>query len=225
MEHSYALHRKIENWRAIQATYTPAVPILLARAANEAPHGSAAILPHDSILLLPSDLVNRTPCDSKLMEYEWRLRTAQAQDALNELRDGLRIRSHQWKIKRRDVHGVAANTRAQANICRQQEKIDSSALKYRVTRKALVQLAPALGKQGWEAVLPVLKPEDVRGMRDDEPVLHVRSKAHSKRKAPGTSEGKRKISWIWTDHTAVAQAGVDPGLNDGKTPAVQNTFD
>jgi hypothetical protein len=32
----------------------------------------------------------------------------------------------------------------------------------------------------------------------------------------GLGEGKRQLSWIWTNLTAVLQAGDDPGLNDGE---------
>ncbi|KAG1889705.1 uncharacterized protein F5891DRAFT_1198476 [Suillus fuscotomentosus] len=42
-----------------------------------------SIKPEDILLLLPSDICNLTMCDTKLLEVEWSLRLAQANDALN----------------------------------------------------------------------------------------------------------------------------------------------
>jgi hypothetical protein len=136
---------------------------------------------------------------------------------LNELRDHLRIRMHMWKTKRRDARGVAANTRAQDAISRQQDKVDTSARKYRVARKALVSLGRTLDKIGWEGGVPPLKPEDVKGLYDDDVVLKGKGKGKEKGKGRvGLGEGKRKLSWIWTDLSAVGQAGDDPGLHDSE---------
>jgi hypothetical protein len=141
------------------------------------------------------------PCSRRLQEYEWRLQYAQAQDSLDEVRDHLRLRTHLYHKKDREARGVAANTRAQANINRLQHKVDASAKKYRVARNAMSVLATILAKFGWERTFPKLESGDVRGI------------SQPKKKE---SEGKRKLSWIWTDHTAVMQAGGDPALNEGK---------
>jgi hypothetical protein len=221
LERANGLHRKIDNWRLIQAIYTPAVSTLLLRADKATPPGTAAELPQDIELLLPSDLCSRgVTFDRRLADYEWRFRYAQAQDTLDELRNHLRVRSHLWKKKRRDIRGVAANTQPQALLSRQQAKINASARKYRVTRQALVNLAEVLEKDGWECSLLPLKAEDVKGLPGDEEALKafVGKGKEKAKKIARLGEGKREISWIWTNLTAVAQASDDPGLHDGAEP-------
>jgi hypothetical protein len=201
LERSNSLRRRIENWRTLQALYIPGVSVLLARAAQDSPPGVLAELPQHMVLWLPSAVQGTVPCDVKLMVIEWRLRMAQSQDALHDLRNHLRVQTHMWKKKRRDVRGVAGNTRAQNALARQGEKVDGSARKYRVARKALKDLAEPLGMVAWEVDVPVLKPTDVRGLTEA---------------VDGVSEGNRVLSWIWTDLGAAVQAGDDPGLNDGE---------
>jgi hypothetical protein len=158
VERANSPRRKIELWRAIQAVYMPAVPVLLSRASKDAAPSSAPELTQDIRLFLPSEMSGSGPCNRKLMEYEWRLRFAQAQDALDEVRNHLRVRTYMWKTKRRDIRGVAANTRAQATLARQQEKIDASVQKYRAAHRALVKLGDVLEKVGWKDILPQLNP-------------------------------------------------------------------
>ena len=99
--------------------------------------------------------------------------------------------------------------RAQVAIGWQEDKIHLSAQKYCEAWLALVRMAKVLNKTGWEALLQELKPEDVKGMEncDNEPGNGTRR---------GLGEGRRTLSWIWTDLTAVSQAASDPRLHDGK---------
>jgi hypothetical protein len=190
----------------------PGIPVLLARIHRSAPPGSQVELPEHAHLFLPSEAYEELPCSSSLMSYEFRLRHAQSQDALNELRNHLRIRTYMYQKKKKNSRGVASNTRAQASIKRQEEKVDASARKYRVARKALVALAGPLGQVGWEATVPPLSPEDVKGMHvsNDDPATKGRKvKAKS-------GKGVQQLSWIWRDLSAIAQAVEDPGLNDGE---------
>jgi hypothetical protein len=138
LEHSNRLGRKVEAWRNVQAFYVLGVAILLSRLQDSAPASTAAELPEDAMLYLPSGLGGQVPCDPTLKRYEYRFRLAQARDALDEIQNHLRVRSYMWKKKRQDIRGVAAGTRAQAALSRQQEKIDISARRYRVARKALM---------------------------------------------------------------------------------------
>jgi hypothetical protein len=217
LEHSNRLRRKIDAWRNIQAVYIPGVTVLLSRLQDSAPAGSAAELPEDAMLYLPSGLNGQVPCDSTLKRYEYRFRLAQARDALDDIRNHLRVRSYMWKKKRRDIRGVAAGTRAQAALSRQQDKIDVSARRYRVARKALMSLADQLGEDKWDHELRPLKPEDIKGLHDDGSGAPGTGKLKNKGKQRAElGEGTKRLSWIWTDLTAATQAGQDPGLNDGE---------
>lgn len=136
---------------------------------------------------------------------EWDLRHAQANDALNELRAALRLRSYLYRDKDRFQRGQRMQTRSRGVIQNCQDRVDGSALKYRVARDALVHLSRRLNNLGWEAALPVLKDTDVRGMTE----AALRGEEES------IGEGRRTLTWIWTTLGVGAQVGGDEGLQDG----------
>jgi hypothetical protein len=201
IEKSNALRRRIDAWRNVQRIYMPSIAVLMCKLDEDLPTHPVPPQTQDLPLFLPSELDGRVSCSLKLKEYEWRLRFAQAYDTLDELRDQLHIRMHMWKDKQQNARGVAAHTHVQNALAHQEERITAAAHKYRVARKALKNLAHDLDKQGWEDRVPALRPEDVCGMKEVK---------------DGASEGKRRLSWIWTDSTAATQAGKHPGLHDGE---------
>lgn len=176
-----SLQRKIDAWRRIQALYTPAVQLL-----HSYPFQSSLdpIAPEDAKLYLPSTMCTRSMhCDTGLQTAEWELRFAQAGDALEELRQSLRLRDYMYTFKRDWVRGQSANTRAQNTLTRVVSKASAAADKYRAAHGALSGLAPSLQMVGWKLKYKELnKKEDVRGMS-----------APTK----GVSEGRRQLLWIW----------------------------
>lgn len=166
--------------------------------------GIADINPEDMVLWLPSGIGRKATCSENLQRFEFRLREAQANDALHELRGHLRYTTYLWRFKDRFHRGVGANTRSRTNIQRSQDKVDAAALKYNIARKALVILGGILGETEWALTLRVLRPEDVRGMT--EALL-------------GESEGRRTLSWIW--RTVGIGENVDKGLHDGASARSQ----
>jgi len=146
-------------------------------------------LPHTP-LWLPSALPAKITCDHRLYAFEWDLRSAQADDALSELRQNLQLRSYLFKYKDRFATGQKANTRANASIARVQRNIKASTNRYRIARHALLSLAILLKKDSTS--LPELQDEDVRGMTVGEGV---------------ETEGRRLLSWIW-------RRGGDMGTDD-----------
>ncbi|RPD56066.1 hypothetical protein L226DRAFT_546322 [Lentinus tigrinus ALCF2SS1-7] len=179
LEHQNALHRRVDAWIDIQQLYMPGVAIQRQRllAAND-----TAALPYNIPLLLPSANVTTVPASPNLMELEWRLRRAQAFDALADLRAHLEVRSHLYKFKDRFARGQRANTRAQTIIKQAEVKIDEDAARYRAAYAALRSLANTLGKAGWEADFAPLHAADIR---------------HVTEGMEGESEGRRTLSWIW----------------------------
>jgi hypothetical protein len=135
-----------------------------------------------------------------LGNFEWQLRQAQARDALDSLRQQLRMRDFLLKKKKDWSRGVRENTRSQSLINQAVSKISSSAKKYRVAREALIKLAPVLGQESaWEAEFRVLKEEDIQGLP-----------------AEGWGEGRRTLTWIWTTAEAsVSNESDQPRLIDG----------
>ena len=147
-----ALVQRIEAWTAVQTFYIPGVASLRAHAAprNETAQSPS---PQDLCLWLPSVLSCQVPCDTKLEELEWKLRTGEAHDALNELRQALWSCSHMLRFKDRFLRGQGANTRARNSLKLVDAKLDASAAKYRAARGALLALSPLLGKVGWKDTL------------------------------------------------------------------------
>ncbi|OCH84249.1 hypothetical protein OBBRIDRAFT_808384 [Obba rivulosa] len=180
LERRNTLQRKTNGWFEAQKTYIPGVDSLRSHMTSSAP----STIPTELLpLLLPSQLYGRLQCPTFLVEYEWRLREAQAYEALDNLRLHLRLRSYIFKFKDRFVIGIRPNTHARSTIDNIQQKINADAAIYRFARTALKTLTTALGRPAsWQASLQKLKDEDVRGISDGEIY---------------ESEGHRTMSWIW----------------------------
>ena len=134
-----------------------------------------------------------------LLDIEWKLRIAQAYEALDQLRHHLQIRTHVFKFKDRFVRGQGANTRARDAISTTQTAIDNHRDTYRVARSALSTLGNTLGHTGWESQLPLLKDSDVRGISDGE---------------DRQSEGRKQLSWIWKVMGVIGEEDGDLHLRD-----------
>ena len=198
-EKKNAQYRKVRLWQETQVLYIPAVNTLRIPDSDpgsfDAPSDTAVSLE----LLLPSDIGNRIPWDRRLGEYEWLLRDAQARDSLHKLRDSLRLKDYLLKKKKSSSRGVCENTRSQAQISNAVKKVKTAAIKYRVARKALITLAPILGKDNnWCSELRVLEDDDIRGL----PV-------------EGLGEGTRVLSWIWTSGPISSDEAAEPQMVDG----------
>lgn len=199
------LRRNIGEWIELQHLYIPRLAMLRAKAEKALPEGIPPTKVQDIPLWLPSAMassrhgVPKVPCDATLQEYEWRFREGQAHEALEDVRDGLRLRAHHYVFKDKNVRGVRHNTRANEKIAKIQRIIDAAASVYRVAWRALEVLGAELGKKGWRETLKPLKDDDVRAMREglfDE------------------TEGTRTMSWIWLTQGPGADVE-EPHLDEG----------
>ena len=198
-ERKNALARKINAWIAIQHLYMPSVSVLRSRDDRDASDKTAERPPQDLPLYLPSTLPVRTACSTKLQQYEFRLREAQAYEALEDVRQHLRLRTHLYKYKDKNVTGQHANTRSQNLINSVQGKVGASAATYTRARNALTKLSPLFGEVGWRSKLLVLEPGDIRPLEDGE---------------EGDSAGKKKLSWIWKI-VGISEDTDDEGVQEG----------
>ena len=198
-ERKNALQQKINTWTAVQHLYMPAISVIRAREDRDASDTTAEHPPQDFPLHLPSSLPSHTPCDLKLKQYEFRLREAQAYEALEDVRQHLRLRTHMYKYKNKHVVGQRANTRSQNLINSVQDKVNASAATYTRARDALTKLSGPLGEYQWQTRLLALAPEDIRPLKEGE---------------AGESEGRRKLSWIWKV-VGVAGPSEDEGIQEG----------
>ncbi|KAF9463292.1 hypothetical protein BDZ94DRAFT_1321830 [Collybia nuda] len=172
------LKRKIDAWVSIQHLYIPSLSMVRAQSAGDQPEDPAERVS----LILPSSMDRHIPCDPRLCSIEWKLRKSQANDALDDLREGLRLRAYLYIDKDRFLRGQRHNTRSRGVIEQVNVKVDAAALKYRVARDAIYPPSTVLGIVGWEAELPPLLGNDIKQLSGDD----------------NETEGHRSLSWIWT---------------------------
>ncbi|KAG2750180.1 hypothetical protein P692DRAFT_20874680 [Suillus brevipes Sb2] len=194
---SNALQRRLDNWAQIQVLYMPAVAPIRAAEETHRSGSVAALKPEQFQLWLPSQLDPHLPCDQKLRECEWELRYAQSHDALNDVRQHIRLFAHLNTFKMANIRGQRASTRACTALDHAAQKKHASKAKYDAARDALIALAPLLGKVGWTDILRPLGVMDMRPMGDF---------------IQGQSEGTRDIPWIWK--TPGVLRDNDEGLQD-----------
>ncbi|KAG2144236.1 hypothetical protein DEU56DRAFT_937900 [Suillus clintonianus] len=169
-----SLRRKIEMWKGVQVLYMPAVRSLVQGGREDQKNAE------DITLWLPSQLRNK-PCDQRLQNDEWELRYAQAHDALEELRQCLRIHCSLLTFKREWMRGQGANTRGQNALARVHARRTMCVIRYRSAWTALKSLAMLLGKKDWHGKLQELADEHIKPLVDPF----------------GIGEGRRQVSWIW----------------------------
>ncbi|KAG6819053.1 hypothetical protein H0H93_015936 [Arthromyces matolae] len=203
-EHSNQLRRKIAAWIELQA---PIIPEATRERTNQtksksSPDGTSVVKVHDIDLWLPSALaVKGVIVSSDLRLYEWQLRHGQAQDALDDVRNGLRLQAYLYKNKDRYAIGVKANTRSNVAITKATALVKEAARKYRVAREGLVALANTGIKVpvDWVANLRPLYDDDCRRLTQG---------------LEGDTESRRTISWIWLQFPSAVEQAEDPRLND-----------
>lgn len=194
----------------------PEVSVLRTRENRSQSQQTTVIEAYDFKLYLPSSLPTTFACSSQLREYEFKLREAQAFEALEDLRQALRLRTYMFKYKDRHLTGQSANTRCLNLLKRVHKKVDAAKAKYRMARRALVVLGVKLGEIGWMAKLLPLNDEDVRPLRDLE--LHAQKKKKKKEKAQEKKhkgEGYVELSWIWKIVGVSSDEG-DESLQEGE---------
>ncbi|KAJ7018761.1 hypothetical protein C8F04DRAFT_1277227 [Mycena alexandri] len=208
-ERGNKLRRKLLTWMDAQALFIPHVAVLRAeedraRKRISATQVQPGVQVQHMALWLPSAIVDRVPCDEELYEYEFRLREAQAHEALDDVRQQLLLRTHLYKYKDRFARGVKANSRSQTKIEGVEERTRRSAERYRAAWRALKGLGRHLGREGWEKTLRALSAEDVRGMpralfQDPErkKLLMKKGPAAREKAREAGAEAKARMSWIW----------------------------
>ena len=157
--------------------------------------------PQNTPLWLPSQIKNLGDVPKQLQTIEWRLRIAQAYEALDMLRSHLQVRAYLYKFKDRFVRGQGANTRARNAINGVQAKIDATSEEYSVAYEALLSLSVLLLEYSWKEELHPLMPSDIRDLSEGK---------------EGESEGKRTISWIWRTISNSPTTGKSDFLQDRK---------
>ena len=159
-----------------------------------------------------------------------RLREAQAYDALDKVRNMLKVKSRMIEFKNRNVRGQREGLKSRSVIDSIHEKARMAAERYRRARIAKMFLS---GPGDWEAILQVLEDGDIRGYQDpnrlrvrqgrrgildDEQLERLATSTpyvvadnedltlfnEPRGRRDGTGETRRTLSWIWTTDSNVA---------------------
>jgi hypothetical protein len=144
--------------------------------------------PESTPLYLPSSLpsrISQLPELKVIREAEHRLREAQADDALANVRHLRRVIQGLWQFKKLNVSGTGnrPNTRMLSLWSRFDTKLQQAANRYNVAYTAL----KALDQNGtWKDRLKELKPSDLRGPGRD-----------SDNPEDAKTNGRFEPSWIW----------------------------
>jgi hypothetical protein len=184
-----SLIRQIRIWRPIQLAYTPHVASLLPLILGDTTDGDGQYSKPESMpLYLPSSLppdISQRPELKDVREAEQRLREAQADDALADVRRLRRIIQGLWQFKKLNVSGTGnrPNTRMLNLYTRFETKLQHSANHYNIAYTALKALDP---NGSWKERLKELKHSDIRGPGRD-----------SENPDDAKSNGRFEPSWIW----------------------------
>ncbi|KAJ7893529.1 hypothetical protein B0H13DRAFT_1625179 [Mycena leptocephala] len=197
VERTSKLRRQIVSWIDAQQGFFPAAKVLrdrddVARARIARMQPVPGLQVHDIRLYLPSEMMKQpgarhatTPLQMDALDHEYRLRVGQANEALDEVRRLLLVRTHLYQDKDANARGVRENMRSNDKIDVIDEWLRRMAEQYRAARRALVILGPAVAKMEWEATLRPLKATDVRGM------------PRSTFADPERQREEDAMSWIW----------------------------
>jgi hypothetical protein len=188
----HALRLRLDKWLEVQRFYMPGTAELCADSTTESSDNIS--YPEKTPLYLPSSIpaASRLAMSGALIDKERRMRIAQADDALEDLKRLLRITMGLWDYKLKQIGpSQRASTRTRAMIDRYREKINRCADRYRAARATLLSLDP---QGNWTSRLQELKANDVRPPRREKDDASLKPLRREKDKE---GEGTREVSWIW----------------------------
>lgn len=229
------LRSRLRGWERLVLIYMPGVlQYQIDGGATTSPSSSSTSgQPEDAEIWLPSHiptLHHDIVCMSGLPDIEVRLREAQAYDALDKVRNTLKVKSRMIEFKNRNVRGQREGLKSRSVIDSIHEKARLAAERYRRARIAKMFLS---GPGDWEAILQVLEDRDIRGYQDpnrlrvrqgrrgildDEQLEQLATSTpdvvadndnltlfnEPRGRRDGTGETRRTLSWIWTTNSNVA---------------------
>ncbi|KAJ7213821.1 hypothetical protein B0H12DRAFT_1242227 [Mycena haematopus] len=203
IERTSKLRRKIFAWTDIQHKFFPALGNVRARE-DEARARAAC---GEAIPGVQTEVGIR----SGAYLHEYRLRVAQATQALHDVRRLLLVRTHLYKLKDTHSRGVRANMRSLDKIAALNDQIKRVARAYRAARVALVSLGKEVKHNEWERTLLPLAEDDVRGL--PQTTFHDPERK-SKKKRRKKAKMDRPLSWIWATRGEDWDPGSDVAMNE-----------
>ncbi|KAJ7036101.1 hypothetical protein C8F04DRAFT_954156, partial [Mycena alexandri] len=225
-----ALVKRIHKFRQLQLVYMPALRGFLTDREKQIFDGNGEQAPEATRLFMPSEIGDagnrRRACAGGLSEVEERMREAEATEALELVRQGLRSRTMTNRFRIRNYTGQGALTRGQGILRQINIKIHLAKIHYRYARAALLVLR---GHGVWEEKLRVLKDEDVRALNEraleaeeEARVDWLDALAEALARPAGVTvaegiavgEGSHTLSWIWYVVGVTSEDDDDPKLHE-----------
>jgi hypothetical protein len=219
------LTRQIKRLRALQLLFSPISLQIIATI----PPSTAAVNAEDIPLFLPSQLSctqreNPELYNPALTEIEIRLRDAQLNESLNQLRNSLLIKQRLLSYKKANSRHQGANTRSRNLLTRQDRKVKLAALTYQRAWNAKLGLVGDITLVNWNP----LREGDIVCMEDLQEVenRNIRAAKHQRAEAArrvlngesamkGAREKHRVVSWIWHG-VSTEELSMDSTLYHGK---------
>lgn len=229
------LRSRIRAWEQLHPIYMPGLlQYLMTLNATDAAPASLNEKPEIAKLWLPSVIPaaqRAAVCQQGLADIEERLRLVQCNDALENIRYTLKVKTRMIAFKNKNLRGQREGTRSRAVIDRVHRRARALAAKYRSARKAKLALS---GPGEWESTSRVLLDGDIRsyqdperlknkqgrrGVREDDEVAVAGTTSavpaergdltlfpDDRTRRDGTGETRRTLSWIWTTQHKSANA-------------------
>ncbi|KAJ7760147.1 hypothetical protein DFH07DRAFT_867895 [Mycena maculata] len=223
LERTSKLRRKIVAWIELQTRFFPGLKNVREledeERASIAETRPIAGVDVSAIKLWPPSAIAATseakdvPVATEILVLEYRLRVAQAHEALHEVRRLLLVRTYTYKGKDTRSRGVAANTRAGHKIAALNNQIERGAAQYRVGRAALVTLGGVLKRTEWEWTLLELKEDDVRGL-PRATFSDPERRKKNQNKMVKLQVPECPLSWIWINRGEKWEPGDTAALNE-----------
>jgi hypothetical protein len=203
-----ALLKRINRFRKLQRTYMPEVARFLSAAQREVWNDKSRG-PEAMKLFMPSELSNASRaqvCEKGLDGIEEKMREAELEATLEELRQALRVRTGTNRFRHRNMTGQHALTRGKGLLRQNDIRILKAKLRYWYARNAYLRLK---GHGTWEKTWQTLEEEDVRGVNEravsEEEAERVRlwdlgeivEGGIARAGVVAAGEGTHTLSWIW----------------------------
>jgi len=169
------LQKDLIDWRQNQFTFCPLLKPYINAVDPKVPELEKLLLPSSFEPALREHLGL-----TSLGAIEYRLREGQAYDALDDLREKIKIFNANSDFKKKNVFGQSANTRAHAFLKQLSTDKVSAADKYRLARRALV----SLGLSNSDPVLQELHNDQLYGKDTSRPAK--------------LGDSKKEDPWFWT---------------------------
>ncbi|CAK5265239.1 unnamed protein product [Mycena citricolor] len=196
---------KIDRFRDLQRIYIPGAGAVIEQA-----EVSPAPLPEKIKLWMPSEMPGSLGkdrgCVEGLVGMEVRLRVAQCENSLAQVRARLHAKRHMISFRNANVTGQVQSTKGRTIIDEIGEKVNQSAARYRRGREALVGCGKEVDFDYLRPLLPEdlhmngisVAPENTAAESDEAAAKKLMALGAGRAPRQDKGASRRVMSWIWT---------------------------